>query len=206
MFDRTADGRSPKWLSLVDGDTRECLALEARRRMTSEEVARSSLATWQGAWRRRARSAATTARRSSPRPTARIWSRPAPGRCRWPPGSPWQNGYADSFHSKLRDEPLELEEFQSPEQADLWKEEYNTERPHRSVRYMPPTYCRSPARCACLANLPPQRFPLDMGTRSFQLSVDHETGGQATYKAKRSSLPRQSEQAGEGPVCLPMRP
>jgi hypothetical protein len=58
------------------------------------------------------------------------------------PASPWQNGYAESFHSKLRDEFLNREEFESEVQAralgTLWKEEYNTERPHSSLRYETP--------------------------------------------------------------------
>ena len=58
------------------------------------------------------------------------------------PASPWQNGYAESFHSKLRDEFLDREEFASEPQARelglLWKEEYNTERPHSSLEYMTP--------------------------------------------------------------------
>ena len=58
------------------------------------------------------------------------------------PASPWQNGYAESFHSKLRDEFLNREEFESPVQAQalgtLWKEEYNTERPHSSLDYQTP--------------------------------------------------------------------
>ena len=58
------------------------------------------------------------------------------------PASPWQNGYAESFHSKLRDEFLNLEDFESPAQAQamgvLWKEEYNTERPHSSLGYKTP--------------------------------------------------------------------
>ena len=58
------------------------------------------------------------------------------------PGSPWQNGYAESFHSKLRDEFLDREEFESEVQAralgTLWKEEYNSERPHSSLNYKTP--------------------------------------------------------------------
>ena len=58
------------------------------------------------------------------------------------PASPWQNGYAESFHSKLRDELLNREEFESELQARalgvLWKGEYNTERPHSSLGYMTP--------------------------------------------------------------------
>jgi putative transposase len=58
------------------------------------------------------------------------------------PASPWQNGYAESFHSKLRDEFLNREEFESESQAralgTLWKEEYNTERPHSSLKDQTP--------------------------------------------------------------------
>ncbi len=58
------------------------------------------------------------------------------------PASPWQNGYAESFHSKLRDEFLNLEDFESVTQAQalgtLWKGEYNTERPHSSLAYQTP--------------------------------------------------------------------
>ena len=58
------------------------------------------------------------------------------------PASPWQNGYAESFHSQVRDEFLNREEFESEPQARalgaLWKEEYNTERPHSSLGYMTP--------------------------------------------------------------------
>jgi transposase InsO family protein len=58
------------------------------------------------------------------------------------PGSPWQNGYAESFHSKVRDEFLNREEFESEPQARalgaLCKGEYNTERPHSSLGYKTP--------------------------------------------------------------------
>jgi putative transposase len=57
--------------------------------------------------------------------------------------------HAESFHSKLRDEFLNLEEFESVAQAqalaDLWKEEYNTERPHSSLDYQTPA--EFAARC-----------------------------------------------------------
>ena len=58
------------------------------------------------------------------------------------PASPWQNGFAESFHSHLRDEFLDREEFESAMQAQalglLWKEEYNSERPHSSLAYKTP--------------------------------------------------------------------
>jgi putative transposase len=58
------------------------------------------------------------------------------------PGSPWQNGYAESFHCRLRDEFLALEEFESVtaarELTARWKEDYNGVRPHSSLGYQTP--------------------------------------------------------------------
>jgi transposase InsO family protein len=142
IFDRTSDGRSLKWLSLVDEYTRECLSLEARRGMTAEEV--------------QVILAGVVARRGAP--PHRIRSDNGPefaaeairsylegsdsGTLYVAPASPWQNGYAESFHSRLRDEFLELEEFETEPQARalaaLWKEEYNTECPHSSLGYLTP--------------------------------------------------------------------
>jgi transposase InsO family protein len=58
------------------------------------------------------------------------------------PGSPWENGFIESFHGKLRDEFLEREEFESEADARAkgawWRREYNTVRPHSSLRYKTP--------------------------------------------------------------------
>jgi putative transposase len=142
IFDRTSDGRSLKWLSLVDEYTRECLALEARRGMTAEDI--------------RIILAEVAARRGGPpcrmrsdngpefaAEVVRTWLEgTGSGALYVAPASPWQNGYAESFHSKVRDEFLNLEEFESEPQARalgaLWKEEYNTERPHSSLGYKTP--------------------------------------------------------------------
>jgi transposase InsO family protein len=143
IFDRTSDGRSLKWLSLIDEYTRECLSLEARRNMTAEEI--------------RVILAEVAARRGGPpirvrsdngpefaAEVVRAWlEATGSGTLYVAPASPWQNGYAESFHSKLRDEFLNREEFESEAQASalgtLWKEEYNTERPHSSLSYKTPT-------------------------------------------------------------------
>ena len=81
---------------------------------------------------RRIGSAATTARSSRPTRSGRVLEASGSGALYVAPASPWQNGYAESFHSKLRDEFLDREEFESQPQAQamglLWKEEYNTER------------------------------------------------------------------------------
>jgi putative transposase len=58
------------------------------------------------------------------------------------PGSPWENGYCESFNSKLRDELLNGEIFYTLEEAKViiesWRRHYNTVRPHSSLGYRPP--------------------------------------------------------------------
>jgi putative transposase len=161
IFDRTIDGRSLKWLSLIDEFTRECLSLEARRGMTAEEI-REILAE-------------VVVRRGAPH---RIRSDNGPefaaeavrsylgasgsGTLYVAPASPWQNGYAESFHSKLRDEFLELEEFESVPQAQalaaLWREDYNKQRPHSSLDYLTPAEFSA----TCERYLPIGEDPLDV--------------------------------------------
>lgn len=58
------------------------------------------------------------------------------------PGSPWENGYIESYNGKMRDEFLNREEFDTIEEAqvltDMWRDEYNRVRPHSSLGYRPP--------------------------------------------------------------------
>jgi transposase InsO family protein len=58
------------------------------------------------------------------------------------PGSPWENGYTESFNGKLRDELLNREIFYTLKEAQIlierWRQEYNTIRPHSAVGYRPP--------------------------------------------------------------------
>jgi putative transposase len=142
IFDRTSDGRSLKWLSIIDEYTRECLALEARRGMTAEDIAKilAEVAAGRGGPPCRMRSD------NGPEFVAEVvqsWLQgTGSGSLYVAPGSPWQNGYAESFHSKVRDEFLNREDFESEPQARalgaLWKGEYNTERPHSSLGYQTP--------------------------------------------------------------------
>ena len=64
------------------------------------------------------------------------------------PGSPWENGYCESFNGKLRDECLNGEIFYSLKEAQIviekWRVEYNTKRPHSALGYRPP----APAACS----------------------------------------------------------
>ena len=58
------------------------------------------------------------------------------------PGSPWENGYVESFNGKLRDELLDAEVFNTLAEAEVlierWRRHYNTARPHSSLGYRPP--------------------------------------------------------------------
>jgi transposase InsO family protein len=159
VFDRTVGGSPLKWLSIVDEYTRECLALKVARGITSEDVIDTL--------------AELFAMRGVPK---QIRSDNGPEFVskaiqRWlkrvevetlyvEPGSPWENGYAESFHGRFRDEFLSLELFESLSAAKLmtrqWKEDYNHHRPHSSQGYLPPTTFA--ARCAASvpASAPPQ--------------------------------------------------
>jgi putative transposase len=141
LHDRTADGRPLKWLTLVDEYTRECLALEVRRGMTAQAVS----AVLAGVVRERG---APGHLRSDNGPefiarVLRAWVAKAGLETLYiEPGAPWENGYAESFNSKVRDELLNAEEFASELEAQVlgkaWKEEYNHVRPHSALGYRTP--------------------------------------------------------------------
>jgi putative transposase len=139
--DRTSDGRALKWFTLVDEYTRECLALEVRRGMTTGAV-QEVLA---GVVRDRG---APRHVRSDNGPefiakAIRSWTAGAGLETLYiEPGAPWQNGYAESFNSKVRDELLNAEEFGSLLEARVlakeWRRDYNQFRPHSSLGYRTP--------------------------------------------------------------------
>ena len=102
--------------------------------------------------------------------------------------SPWQNGYAESFHSKLRDGFLECEEFESVAQAQalaaLWKEEYDTEPPHSSLRYQ----ISAEFAAACRRYVPIEDNALDSSSpeqahRSIPIMAGPRNGGGAPERA-----------------------
>ena len=77
------------------------------------------------------------------------------------PGAPWENGYAESFHSRLQDEFLALEEFENVAAArkltTAWKDDYNHHRPHSSLEYLTPV--EFAARWAASATAPATPAP-----------------------------------------------
>jgi len=152
VFDRTISGSPLKWLSIIDEHTRECLALKADRHITSEDVidTLAELFAMRGVPR---------AIRSDNGPefiahAIQAWLARVGVEAKYvAPGSPWQNGYAESFHSRLRDEFLAREEFESLTAArcltNAWKQDYNHHRPHGSLGYQTPG--EFAARCAASA-------------------------------------------------------
>ncbi len=141
VADRTMDGRPLKCLSLVDEYTRECLALSFNHSLTGADV-RRVLARVIG--RREAPTRIRSDNGSEFICAALAGWLPQTGAIAIPvaPASPWENGFIESFHSRLRDEFLDCEEFESVAdaraKATWWRREYNRIRPHSSLRYKTP--------------------------------------------------------------------
>jgi putative transposase len=141
VHDRTTSGRPLKWLAITDEYTRECLALEVDRSITAERMLDilTNLFMTRGV-PRHIRSD------NGPEFIARAirgyLERIGVETLYIEPGSPWENGYAESFFSRLRDELLNCEEFTNLAEARWFarrrKEEHNWERPHSSLGYQTP--------------------------------------------------------------------
>jgi transposase InsO family protein len=153
VFDRTANGRSIKWLSIVDEYTRECVALEVDRRMTSDDVldVLRDLFVIRGVPKHiRSDNGPEFIARA-----IREFLAAADVETLYiEPGSPWQNGYAESFHSRLRSELLDAEVFDNVAAAQglaaSWRCDYNHHRPHSSLGYQTPAEYAA----ACAASAP----------------------------------------------------
>ena len=134
QFDSTITGKPVKILSIVDEHTRECLGGIVDYSITGLDLAEQLdvLAIDRGTPR---------ALRMDNGPelisnAVAQWASET-GRLFIPPGQPWRNGFIESFNGKLRDECLSINQFYSLNHAKgiigLWKEEYNTIRPHSSL-------------------------------------------------------------------------
>jgi len=140
-MDETADGRRLKWFSVLDEFTRECLVLEVERRMTARDVV--AILTWL-----EAKHGAPGAVRSDNGPEfiARAVQRWLAARKVGPlyiaPGSPWENGYSESFNSRMKAEFANRELFGSLMEAKVLGAEYqrywNQERLHSGIGYKTP--------------------------------------------------------------------
>ena len=142
VHDRTTDGRTLKWLTIVDEYTRECLALRVARSIKARDAIDILAELF-------ARRGVPEFLRSDNGPefiatAMRKWlERVNVGTLYIEPGSPWENGYSESFNSKCRDEFLNAEEFDTVPHAralaGAWEADYNDGRPHSALGYMTPS-------------------------------------------------------------------
>ncbi len=141
VMDRTHDGRAFRMLTVIDEFTRQCLAIPVDRKLNPESVLEciAGLFVRHGPpdHIRSDNGAEFTAN------AVREWlGRVGVKTLYIEPGSPWENGYNESFNGKLRDELLNTEIFYTLKEAqvpiDRWRQHYNTIRPHSSLCYRPP--------------------------------------------------------------------
>ena len=139
--DRTEDGKAFRMLTVIDEFARQCLAIEVERKLNSDDVldclARLFCEHGPPEHIRSDNGSEFTAR------VVRDWlGRIGVKTLYIEPGSPWENGYNESFNGKLRDELLNVEIFTSLAEAKVliesWRRHYNTVRPHSALGYRPP--------------------------------------------------------------------
>jgi putative transposase len=141
MVERTHDGRPFRILNVIDEYTRECLAVRVERQLDHEDV-QACLAELFCA-----RGVPVHLRSDNGPEFISKWLRAWLERLQVKPlfiesGSPWENGYIESFNGKMRDELLNREIFYTLKEAKIlierWRKEYNHLRPHSSLGYRPP--------------------------------------------------------------------
>jgi putative transposase len=145
----THDGRTLRMLTLIDEYTRECLAIRVARRLGRYEVieALADVMLFGGIPENiRSDNGPEFVAKELRRWLAKLGT----GALYIEPGSPWENGYCESFNGKLRDECLNGEIFYSLKEAQIvierWRVLYNTLRPHSALGYRPP----APAACSSM--------------------------------------------------------
>ncbi|MDG1867636.1 MAG: IS3 family transposase [Yoonia sp.] len=138
---RTDDGRAFRTLNILDEHSRECLAIRVKRKLNSTEVidALTDLFILRGvpAYIRSDNGPEFIAE------AVRDWIKAVGAKTAYiEPGSPWENGYCESFNGRMRDELLNGEIFYSLREAQIiiesWRKHYNTKRPHSALGYRPP--------------------------------------------------------------------
>ena len=141
MVERTTDGRAFRVLNIIDEFTRESLCGKVNRKISSQDVIDElfNLFIFRGIPEhiRSDNGPEFTAK------AVRRWlNRLGVKTLFIEPGSPWENGYIESFNGKLRDELLDREIFTTLEEAKVlieqWRRDYNQVRPHSALGYQPP--------------------------------------------------------------------
>jgi putative transposase len=141
LFDRLADGRFFKTLSILDEFTRECLAIHVAPSIRACDV----LTVLQRTMQHHGRPQFLRSDNGSEFTAIAVqqWLRDQHvGPSFIAPGHPWQNGFIESFHGKFRDECLNREWFTTGHEAAIvieqWRKAYNTQRPHSALDYQTP--------------------------------------------------------------------
>ena len=141
VHDRLASQRAIRMLCVVDEHTRECLAIEVARSLTSRDV----ILTLTRLMRLYGKPQYIRSDNGAEFTAAAVmrWLRDQQvGPAFIPPGKPWHNGFVESFNGKLRDECLNREWFRDLREAKMlietWREFYNHRRPHSALGYQPP--------------------------------------------------------------------
>jgi transposase InsO family protein len=141
VADRTHDGKAFRMLCIIDEFTRESIAIRVARKLQSTDVieALADLFVLRGV---------PAHKRSDNGPefvalALRRWIAAVGAKTAYiEPGSPWENGYCESFNGKLRDELLNGEIFYTLKETktviEAWRRHYNAIRPHSSLGYRPP--------------------------------------------------------------------
>ena len=138
---RTDDGKAFRTLNIIDEFSRECLSITVKRKLNSTDVidALTDLFILRGppAFVRSDNGPEFVAR------DVRNWIEAVGAKTAFiEPGSPWENGYVESFNARFRDELLNRELFYSLKEAQIiiegWRKHYNTKRPHSALGYRPP--------------------------------------------------------------------
>jgi transposase InsO family protein len=139
--DRTADGRVYRTLNIIDEYTREALMIRVDRKLNSTDVLEvlTDLFILRGPpdYIRSDNGPEFIAQK------VRDWIAAVGAQTAYiEPGSPWENGYCESFNARFRDELLNGEIFYSLREAQIlieqWRIHYNTVRPHSALGYRPP--------------------------------------------------------------------
>jgi len=137
----TEDGRAYRTLNIIDEFSRECLVIRVKRKLNSTDVvdALTDLFIVRGvpAYIRSDNGPEFIAE------AVRLWIKAVGAKTAYiEPGSPWENGYCDSFNARFRNELLNGEIFYSLREAQIvikqWRRHYNTKRPHSAPGYRPP--------------------------------------------------------------------
>lgn len=139
--DRTHEGKKYRMLNVVDEYTHECIGIKIERRLNSAAVI--DLLADLFIQREEPEHVRSENGPEFIAQAVRDWIAAVGAKTSYiTPGSPWENGYIESFNARRRDELLNGEIFDSLKEAKIiivsWRQHYNTVRPHASLGYRPP--------------------------------------------------------------------